>query len=792
MIVTYQLLKDYIDFNIPVEELSERLTMQGLEVEEIKPFSPRLSHVKVALIKAIEKHPNADKLSICTVTNGNEDLQIICGASNMSAGDKVCLAMIGAKLPDGMKIKKAKMRGVESFGMLCSKDELGLEGSTDGIWILPPEANAGDDINDYLPDEDVILDISLTANRGDCLSLVGVAREIAGMVSHKITYPKIEIKTDPDIEKPNIQVLDENLCQRYVSRIIKGIKVKESPKWLQEALIKLGSRPINNIVDITNFVQYELGHPLHAFDLNKLKGRRILVRKAHEGEHLIGIDGIERKLDDGMLVIADEKTPVAIAGVMGGDQSGVTDQTVDLLLESAWFLPESIRGTSKKLDLSTESSYRFERITDINGLVRSLDRCAQLIQETSGGEISELVDVYPNKVKPCQLDLRISFVNDRLGTQLSKEDVRKALEPLEFHIKDKDKDCLTLTIPSFKTDVYREIDVVEEIVRIYGYDNIPETIPPLNLNPDNLDTKESIETRIQNALIGFGLNEIVNYSFTSEKELKSLYFPHNNLIQTKNPLTADNESLRNGLFHGMFTTILHNINHGNRYGSFFEIGDIFYRDGDRLVEQKKLSIALYGYAHEKGLYAKDRLYDFYDLKGLIEGLFDKLGLDEVTYQTKVLDFLHPSKGASLMIKDQELAYMGECHPQVLESHKCPYPIVYCEMDLDTIRSLQSHDNKYQEISKFPELLRDLAILVDETLLGQRVIDEISKSSKYIKRVKLVDVYQGEHIPKGKKSLAFSLSFQDQEKTLVDDLVAKEYDHIIDQLRKNCGGEMRAI
>ncbi len=792
MIVTYQLLKDYIDFNIPVEELSDRLTMQGLEVEEITTFSPKLNNTKVALITSIEKHPNADKLSICTVTHDDENLQIICGASNMTAGDKVCLAMIGAKLPDGTKIKKAKMRGVESFGMLCSKSELGLEDSSDGIWILPSEATVGNNINDYLPDEDFILDISLTANRGDCLSLVGVAREIAGMVSHKIRYPKVEIKVDPDIEKPRIRILDENLCQRYASRVIKGIKVKESPKWLQEALIKLGSRPINNIVDITNFVQYELGHPLHAFDFNKLKGRQIIVRKAHDGERLIGIDDVERKLDSDMLVIADEKTPVAIAGVMGGAKSGVTDQTVDLLLESAWFLPESIRGTSKKLDLSTESSYRFERITDINGLIRSLDRCAQLIQETCGGEISELVDVYPKKVRLKEIDLRISFVNERLGTKLTKEDVRKALEPLEFHLKDKDKDSFTLTIPSFKTDVHREIDVVEEIIRIYGYDNIPETIPALSLNPDNLNNRESVEDSIKNTLIGFGLNEIINYSFTSEKELEALQFDRSNLIKTQNPLTADNESLRNTLFHGMFTTILHNINHGNLYGRFFETGDIFYIDNNRFIEQKKLSIALFGFAQEKGLYTEDRLYDFYDLKGIVESLFNKLGISGITYQTKTADFLHPSKGASLRIKDQELAYMGECHPQVLETHKCPYPIVYCEIDLEKIKSLRPKDNKYRDMSKFPEVLRDLAILVDETLLGQRVIDEISKSSKYIKKVKLVDIYQGEHIPQGRKSLAFSLSFQDYDKTLADDLINKEFDHIINQLRKNCGGEMRAI
>ncbi|MDH4129034.1 MAG: phenylalanine--tRNA ligase subunit beta, partial [Spirochaetota bacterium] len=410
MLVSHNLLKTYVKHDFSVEELSDRLTMQGLEVEEIVTYGESLNNVKIGIINSIERHPNADKLTICSVNIGNEDLIIVCGASNMNVGDKVCVALLGAKLPNGLNIKKTKIRGVESYGMLCSKSELNLENTSDGIWILSPDATIGSDINTILPEKDAILNIALTANRGDCLSLMGVAREIAGMTFQTANYPNINIKIASNTKKADISIIDKDLCFRYTSRIVKGVKVKESPEWLKNALVKLGSRPINNVVDITNFVLLELGHPLHAFDLNKLNGQKIIVRKAKDGEHIVGIDGVERKLTSNMLVIADEKMPVAIAGVMGGQYSCVTNETTDLLLESAYFLPESVRSTSKIIDLSTESSYRFERGTDINNIIRSLDRCASLIYDICGGEISELVDVYPNKITQTQVELRIPFV----------------------------------------------------------------------------------------------------------------------------------------------------------------------------------------------------------------------------------------------------------------------------------------------------------------------------------------------------------------------------------------------
>lgn len=790
MLISYNQLKQLIHFDIPPLELADKLTMQGMEVEEINQYGGTFDHVVVGKIEKLEQHPNADKLTLCTVNNGNEELKIICGAKNHKEGDHVCVAMIGAELPGGFKIKKAKLRGVESFGMLCSKSELGLEEQSDGIWILDKDLTPGQSINSLLPEPDTIYNIALTANRGDCLSHMGIAKEIAAMVKSKVNYPKADFKVNNKIELPEVEIEDSELCYRYTSRIIKGVKVAESPDWLKEALIKMDSRPINNVVDITNYVLFELGHPLHAFDLNKLSSPKVIARKAKKGENLVSLDGEERKLDDSNLVIADEKVPVAIAGVMGGLDSSVTDKTTDLLLESAYFLPDTVRKTSKKLDLSSESSHRFERTADINGLIRSLDRCSQLIVELCGGEVSDLVDVYPNKKEAAQVDLRVSFTNERLGTHITKSEIISYLEPLEFEITDKDEDTLSLTVPTSKGDVEREIDVVEEIARIFGYNNIPETLPSTNLNPDFTDTHSTVEEQIKFTLNGFGLQETISYSFTNEKDFDKLLLKNENLIKIKNPVSTDSSSLRNNLFHSSVQSILHNVNHGSKSLANYEIGNIFTNTKKGFKESRKLSISLYGFIHEKSLYTEEQPYDFYYLKGIVEALINKLFGINLKYEACDIDYLHPARTAKLIYKKKEIGYLGEVHPQIIEKLKLAYPLFYSEIDLTAFSEFESGLTRYQAISKYPVVHRDLAILVDDSLESQQVLDGITKASKWINKIELVDVYRGEHIPTGKKSLAFSLAFQDPEKTLSDDIVNGDFDKIVNHLKKHCGGEMR--
>ncbi len=792
MLISYNLLKNYIDFDISINELSDRLTMQGLEVEEIVPYGSEIQNVVVGHILAMSKHPDADKLTICTVNNGNEDLQIICGASNMKVGDKVCLAQIGAELPNGLKIKKSKIRGIESYGMLCSKEELHLEKESNGIWIIPPDSKNGDLINQFLPQKDHIFNISLTANRGDCLSLLGVAREIGGMTGKSPKYPQNEIKINPQIKTPSIKILDKDLCPRYSSRIIRGVKIKESPDWLKEALIKLGSRPINNVVDITNFVLLELGHPLHAFDLNKLNGQQIIVRRANNNEKILGIDQVDRKLSDEMLIIADEKDPVAIAGVMGGHLSSVNENTKDLLLESAYFKPESIRVTSKKLDCQTDSSYRFERGTDFEGIIRSLDRCAYLIQEICGGEISDFVDIYPNKLPHHIIPVRVSFINQRLGINLTKKEIIQFLEPLGFIINDQNDDNLSIKVPTFKTDVHREIDIAEEVARIFGYNKIPENIPPIQLNPDHINTHRQIDESIRYILSSAGLNEVINYSFASEKESDKLKLNTHPLIKTKNPLTSDNESLRNDLLPNLINNLITNIHHGNHQISLFEIGNIFYHEKNHFTEKKNLGMLLYGLSSEKDLYHVEKPYDFYDLKGHIENLIESLGEKDIQWTISSESFLHPSKCTSIAINNHTIGYCGEIHPEIISSYKLKYPVLFAQLDIHNLEKLVTPDISYKEIIKFPETLRDLAILVDHSTPSQNLVHEINKSSKYVKNIKIIDVYQGKHIPEGKKSIAYSITFQDSKQTLSDDLVNKEMDQIISRLSKNCGGEMRLI
>ncbi len=791
MLISYNLLKQYLGFDLSLESLAHKLTMQGLEVEGIIHVGSKFNNVVVGQIKAINKHSNANRLLICTVSDGNEELQIICGASNMLVNDRVCLAKVGAKLANNLNIKKAKIRGVESFGMLCSKSELAIKDDQEGIWILPNDAVIGSNINDYLPKEDDILDITLTANRGDCLSHIGIVREISAMGYSGIKYPDYSIKVNNAVELPNVKIVDSDLCMRYASRIIRGVKIAESPKWLKDILINLGSRPINNVVDISNFVLLELGHPLHAFDLSKINGKQIIVRRAGSNEDIVTIDGLKRSLDNNMLIIADKHSPIAIAGVMGGLNSSITNSSIDLLLESAYFLPQSIRQTSKSLDLQTDSSYRFERGTDWGGIVRALDRCANLIQSICGGEISDLTDVYPMPIEKAKINLNTSFVNNRLGTKITNKMIKSYLEPLEFEIEEKDNNNIVVNVPSFKYDVFRDIDVVEEIARIYGYDNIEETIPPIRVNPDYFDTHYVLGDRIKYILNGFGLSETINFSFVAKNDFEKLKLPYGNIIEVRNPLNFESQFLRNSLCYGMVLSVQRNVNHGNKALSLFEIGNIFHKDGDLLIEEKNLVIALYGLS-DKDIYSDERVFDFFDLKGIVEGLFSQLGICDLVFRSKKKDLFHPSGCASIMLDDKEIGYIGILSSELQSYYKVNYPLILCEVFINRLEGLSLYNRVYSGISKYPEVLRDIAILVDENIAANNVITEIKNASSYLSSVKLLDIYKGKHIPKGRKSMAFSLIFQDKEKTLSDDLVDKEFDSIVLRLRKNCGGEMREV
>ncbi len=789
MLASYNWLKEFVDFDIEPYELAERLTMQGLEVEGVKKVGGNVEGLVIGQIVSLEKHPNADKLTLCAVDIGSDKLSIVCGASNHQVKDKVVVAKVGTLLPNGLEIKKAKIRKVESFGMLCSKSELNLEGDSEGIWILPDDAMIGGTMDKYLPEADYIYDISLTSNRSDCLSITGIAREIAAMVGCKVQYPDTSLNVSTSTEKPDITINNSELCPRYASRIIKNVKVKESPDWIKEKLLNLGLRPINNVVDITNYVLLELGHPLHAFDLNKLDGKKIIVRNSNHDEKIMLLDESEHKLDKNMLVIADASKSVAVAGVMGGADTEVTEKTQDLLLEAAYFLPYSVRTTSKKLGVSSDSSYRFERGTDFDGLIPSLDRTAKLICDICGGDVSELVDIYPKKLEAPIITVRTNIVNDKLGTNLDSKTIIKYLEPMGFTIISSNKEEIELESPTFKVDVLREIDVVEEIARIHGYDKFDTLIPSIKLNNDVIDTKQSLKDRVKNVLINSGLNEVYNYDFYNINDLSKIGWDYSDCVKIINPLGAETQYLRDSILPSLMSNVLFNLSHGNKHLKIFEIGKIFKCEKEK-TESLSLGITLFGSFTEPNIHFEKREMDFYDLKGFVEEVLNLIPGINIRYEQVQNNIFHPYQCAKIIVNNENIGIIGQISRDINDKLKLTSPLLMSEIDLEKLTYIRLKEKSYQTISKFPPALRDLAIVVNNDITSQKVFSEIRKGSKLITNINLIDIYQGKHIPEGKKCLIFSLAFQDIKRTLTDDEIARDYDKIVDRLRKYCDGEMR--
>lgn len=879
MLVPYKQIQRFVDFDLykvlPIKELSEGLAEQGLEVEDYSSTSESISEsieeidfskYNVGEIQKIEAHPNADRLSLCSVLcliqKEEQVFRVVCGAKNMKEGDKVCLARIGAMIPRAgieknsqkakrQKLTQARIRGVESEGMLCSLSELGFEKESLGIWILPSQAKIRDSISKYLPQPNPILKLSPTANRGDCLSLLGTAREVSTLVSQKtkkivsIQLPKIDISNDPDIKIPQISIPKTDFCKRYSSRIIRGVHIGESPDWLKSALLEFDARPINNVVDISNFVLFELGHPSHIFDLSKLAGEKIIVRRAKKNEILSTIDGIKRTLYEGCPIIADETNPLAIAGIMGGEDSRVSENTTDLLLEAAYFLPEEVRKTSKNYSLITEASVRFERGVDVETTVLAIDRCASLIQEICGGKVSELVDVYPEPIPAKTIELRTSFVREKLGIPIQEKEILHSLHSLQCQTEKKG-DLILVKVPTFKTDVDREIDLVEEIIRVYGYSHISETLAPLHINRDMLEFEDNLSESLRVSLSSLGLSEVLNYSFNhSNHHPKDQSKNSSVVVQTKNPLGKDSQSLRDSLFFGLLKNIIYNFYHGIQSVGIFELGHVFYRENhkeepkkeakqeiieepkEKVIERNHLALALFGLAQERSLYSNQRVFDFFDLKGIVEEILDRMFLfsgysngfsfeSPISFQplnpnlnpsknqenqnsnstnllseslSQVAHLLHPNQSLMIHLKNQNIGVLGQLSPELVLEQKLPHPIFFCEIDLDHL-VLKNYENpkRYREFSKFPEVLRDLAIVIPEDVPMNSVQKQIR--SKLLREVHLLDIYRSKPIPDGQKSLAFSLHFQSPDRTLSDQEVEKEWNRILKRLEIQFSARLR--
>jgi phenylalanyl-tRNA synthetase beta chain len=792
MIVTYNWLKEFVDFDIPAAVLADLLTMLGLEVEGMELRGEGMDGVVVAVVEGKVQHPNADKLSLCKVNNGREILDIVCGASNFKVGDKVALAQIGTVLPGDFRIKRSKIRGEESWGMLCSEKELGFSDESAGIMILSQEFEPGIPLYEALGLKDTIYEIGLTPNRADCLSVIGIAREIAAKLGLIVKYPghAVEEKGDNITEIASVVVDDPELCPRYAARYISGCKIGPSPGWLINRLKSVGLRSINNVVDITNYVLMEYGHPLHAFDFDRLAERKIIVRRAHEGETFRTLDGQERLLNCTDLTIRDGRRVVALAGIMGGENSEITCSTTNILLESAFFNPSSTRLTSKRLGLHTDASHRFERGADINIILRALDRAATIIAELSGGTIAQgILDVYPTEFAPKKITARVDKINGDLGLKLSDDAISRIFRNLEFEVESVQPGIFEVSIPSFRVDIEREIDLVEEIARLNGFENIPATMPIATVSSDLPPKHQRLEKRLRNLMAAQGFNEVINFSFISPVAFDKLLLEENdhrrNTVKLRNPLVDEQSVMRTTLLSSLLDAASRNISYRELNQHIFELRRVYLpRAGQELpVEPLFLSGLVTGRREVTGWNQGDDQVDFFDAKGIVENILKDFNVAAALFSAENIEkFYHPGKACNVILGNETAGSIGELHPDVLENFGIDQNVYYFEIDFEKLLDNSREAISVAAPSRYPESIRDIAMLVDDDVSFKMVLESVtSLKVKEIENVDIFDLYKGEHVPSGQKSIAIRVRYRSNEKTLTDDEVARLHERVVKHL-----------
>ena len=798
MKVSISWLKEYINTNTDAQTLADKLTMAGLEVDSVTDRFEYLNSVKVGKILEIQPHPNADKLRLCKVSIGDDELSVVCGADNIKEGHMVPAAMPGTCFPDGSVLKVGSIRGEKSQAMLCSEKELGLGEDDAGIMILENSLEPGSALNTALDISDMVLEIDLTPNRPDCTSIIGVAREIAANEGIELTIPAVEIKEsgEPIDNQTSVTIKDPDHCQRYAARLITNVNIAPSPFWLQDRLLSVGLRPINNIVDITNFVMMETGQPLHAFDFNRLEENRIVVKLASNGEKFTTLDKQERELKDHMLMICDAKQPVGVAGVMGGLFSEVENDTTAILLESAYFRPTSIRKTAKKLGLATDASFRLERGVDPEGTVNALNRASQLMAELSGGVIAKgYIDEHPKPVIRPEIHLSVKRTHDILGINPDADKITKILKSIEFNVTSIDENNLLVVPPSYRVDVQRPEDLMEEVARLIGYDNIPTTAPIGAV--DALKPLSVLENsqKIKQILIGLGYNEVVNYSFIHEASPDRLTLNDDDYrrkcVKLLNPLNEEQAVLRTCLIPGLLETMERNNRRQNKDLRIFEMGKIFIdNDQDDLPNEiNYLGLLLTGRRSDSSWHTKTQKCDFYDLKGVLEGLFQMLQVKSsyIRINPKNFPYYRPGYSAEIIIDGKSIGVLGEVYPDVLKNYGLKQTAYICEINLDTLIPKMPQEKNFKDLPKFPSTSRDLTLILNSEIEVQTVFDSIMKYSKdLVESVTLLDVYEGKPIEEGKKSVSFRITFRSWKKTLKDSFVNKMHKDIADLVIKEFG------
>lgn len=790
-------LKDYVDINVSTKDYVNAMTMSGSKVEDVVNMAKDIDKVVVGKIISIEKHPNADKLRICQVDTGNEVLQIVTGAPNVKEGDLIPLALVGARLPGG-EIKASKLRGVESFGMMCSIDELNLtkdylpDAPEYGVYVFTDPVEPGTDIKDAF-DLDEVVEFEITSNRPDCLSIIGLARESAVTLGVPFKKPNVVVKEEGegDIHSiTSIEIKNPELCSRYSARLVKDVKIGPSPKWMQRRLAAAGMRPINNIVDITNYVMLEYGQPMHAFDFDKLEGGKIIVRSAKEGETIKTLDGQDRKLDPNMLVICDENRPVCIAGVMGGENSEVTENTKTILLESANFNGASVRITSKKVGLRSEASSRFEKGLDPENTIFALNRCAELIEMLGAGKIVKgIIDVYPEPKKMKALKLEPERINAFLGTQISKDEMVRIFKSLEFEV---DENNMTVTPPSFRRDVEQFADLCEEIARLYDYNNIkPSLLSGKESMQGRKTYKQRMEDVIRNTMMGCGFNEAYTMSIVSPKVFDLINLPAESPLRKavviSNPMGEDFSIMRTTTIPDMLRVLSINYNRKIDAAKLFELSYVYHPvDGELLPDEREtLTLGMYG----EGA-------DYFELKGAVEELLMAMGIKDFEFKPEANEpTFHPGRTARLYIgvnsEMKACALLGEIHPEVAEKNECPQRTYVAVLDVAVLIEASTTNKQYKQLPKFPAITRDLAIVVKDDLYVADLMAAIrKKGGEYLEDVTLFDVYKGAQVQEGMKSVAFSLTFRALDRTLKDEDVNEALERILKYLEKTFDARLR--
>lgn len=799
MLVSIKWLKDYVNTqDLAPADLGEKITRSGIEVDAVIDRSHGMTNVIVGYVEDCYKHPEADKLSICQVNVGEETTQIICGAPNIAAGQKVIVARPGAKLPGGIKIKRAKLRGEESNGMICSLQELGIEGKlvpkayAEGIYVLPEDAETGSDVLTNFDLDDTVLELGLTPNRADAMSMLGVAYEVGAILSKEVQLPEANYTEAADSAQSmltlNIDAPDANPL--YIAKVIRNIEVKESPMWLQQRLMAAGVRPHNNVVDVTNYVLMEYGQPLHAFDYDSLKTGNITVRHAKEGEKIMTLDDAERTLSSNNLVITNGEEPVALAGVMGGANSEVSDSTTTIVIESAYFASGSIRQTSKDHGLRSDASSRYEKGVDPNRVIPAAERAASLIAELAGGEVlagSVMFDVLDKEEKIVKVSP--DFINTRLGMKISFEDMMRILERLKFNTEAVNGQ-LVISVPTRRQDIQIEEDVVEEIARLYGYDEIPATLPETETTPGGLTPYQQKRRIVRNYLEGAGLLQAVTYSLTSEASAHQFALTETETTRLLMPMSEERSTLRQSLLPHLLESVSYNTARRSDSVALYEVGAVFLKtEGELLNEEEHLAIAMTGLWLDNSWQGEKKPVDFFVLKGIAEGLGNKLGV-ELEFERGEMDGLHPGRTAFVMLNGNRVGIIGQLHPTDQKARDLKETLVL-ELNLAALLQEEVAPLLYTPVPRYPSISRDIAMVLSKIVEAGSIEAVIRNAGgKLLKDVRVFDLYEGDNMEEGKKSVAFSLTYFDPEKTLTDEEVANVHEKVRTALTQ-AGAELRS-